>query len=316
MKGNWLLVTGLFMLMTASTVLADQKFDKTAVSPFETYCDGYGMPGAQGLGYVSVLKVSTGTVEKSDDLLIDGIIAYDRAEANDAYIGQINMLTASSFNGVMGSIWGYDLAKAEIVRTGKQKPMFTLTQYDGTPLPVYDAAPLIEAGQALFGTEKERHFPPAPGSHVICAQKEATAYRPQKGKPKVDKGQAYGVWCFLCISLAKDRNTGASLFIEDAGVWTKNDNEQEIQSFLSKHQRNVANSIIACGKDQSVIYDRTYMSYAYVIMSPGQVGTALTVSPYVTLARKALPAGGFSALEKISLNEWEKEMGFKTTNPK
>lgn len=40
------------------------KIDKTAISPFDDYCDGYGCPGAQGLGYVSVLKVSTGTVKK------------------------------------------------------------------------------------------------------------------------------------------------------------------------------------------------------------------------------------------------------------
>ena len=37
--------------------------DKTAISPYDDYCDGYGMPGAYGNGYVSVLKVSAGTVE-------------------------------------------------------------------------------------------------------------------------------------------------------------------------------------------------------------------------------------------------------------
>lgn len=47
------------------------KFDKTAISPFDDYCDGYGMPGAQGQGYVSVLKVSTGLAEKTDDMLLD-----------------------------------------------------------------------------------------------------------------------------------------------------------------------------------------------------------------------------------------------------
>lgn len=311
MKYKFCLLAGLLMVLAASSVLAEQ-FDRTAVAPFDYYCDGYGMPGAQGLGYVSVLKVSTGTVKKSDDFLIDGIVAYDRAEANDAYVGQINMLTASSFNGVMGSIWGYDLAVSEKISSGRQKPLFTLTQYDGTPLPVYDAAPLIEAGEALFGTADDRHFPPAPGSHVICAHKDVTAYRPAKGQPDADSNQAYGVWCYLCISLAKDRNAAASLFIEDAGLWTENDNKNDLKSFLDQHQRNVAASIIACGEDQSVVYERTYMAYAYVIMAPGEVGTALTVAPYVTLARKALPDGGFPALKKMSLHDWEKAMGFKT----
>lgn len=242
-------ILALVLTFMSSNVLAGgQTFDKTAVAPFDYFCDGYGMPGAIGRGYVSVLKVSTGTVDKSDDLLIDGIIAYDRAETSDAYIGGINMLTASSFNGVMGSVWGLDMAVAEEIEKGSQKPMFTMTQYDGTPLPVYNASPLVEAGKALFGTKDDRHFPPAPGSHVICAHKDITAYRPSEGVPNPDKGQAYGVWCYLCISIAKDRTAEASLFIEDAGVWTKNDNGSELKAFLDEHQKIVAKSIVDCGK--------------------------------------------------------------------
>lgn len=78
------------------------KIDRTAISIYDNYCDGYGAAGNEGNGYVSVLKVSVGEVEKTDDLLLDGIVAYDRAEANDAYVGQINMLTASSFCGIAG----------------------------------------------------------------------------------------------------------------------------------------------------------------------------------------------------------------------
>ena len=286
------------------------KFDKTAISPFDDYCDGYGMPGAQGQGYVSVLKVSSGVTEKSDDLLLDGIVTYDKAEATDAYIGQINMITASSFNGLIGSIWGYDLGVAEEIRNNTQKPMFTLQQYDGSSLPVFDAAPLLKAGQALFGTEKARRFPPVPGGQIICANKSAVSYRPAKGSPNPDKGEAYGVWAYLSISLARDRTRAASLFIEDAGTWTKNDNEEDLVKFLKEHQKNVAKTTTDCGKNQSVLYDRTYMAYTYVMMKPGQAGTALTVAPYVTLAKKALPGGNFNLLQKMSLKEWEKAMGF------
>jgi len=306
-----LLCTFLSLAAFSAALAGSQKFDKTAISPFEDYCDGYGMPGAKGPGYVSVLKVSTGTVEKSDDMLIDGIIAYDRAEAADAYIGQINMLTASSFNGLTGSIWGYDLAVAEEIKQGNQKPMFSLKQFDGSMMPVYDAAPLLKAGQSLFGTQSARRFPPAPGSHVICANKSSVAYRPLKGEPNPDKGEGYGVWCYLSISIARDRTKAASLFIEDAGVWTENPDQAKMLSFLKNHQKNVAKSIIDCGKNQSVLYDRTYMTFAYVIMEPGYVGTALTVAPYVTLPVKALPGGNFNALQKMSLKEWEKSMGFK-----
>ncbi|WP_269582585.1 histidine decarboxylase, pyruvoyl type [Roseibium sp. Sym1] len=291
------------MRKTISTI------DRTAVSGYPTYCDGYARPGNIGNGYVSVVKVATGTVEKTDDFLLDGIVAYDRAEANDAYIGQINMETASSFCGIAGNVWGYDLAYNSALNT--LKPMFTAKQYDGSDLPVYDAGPLIDAGIALFGTEPHRRFPPAPGAHVICANKSTTNLRPRIGEPNPDKGEAYGVWCYIALSITRDRYNSADLFIEDAGTWTKNDNEADLKAFLEEHQKAVAWSIVACGKDQSVLYDRTFMSYAYVIMKPGFVGTALTVAPYITLAQRAVPASGFNTLYDLTLSDWEQTVGFR-----
>lgn len=284
--------------------------DKTAISPFENYCDGYGCPGAQGNGYVSALKVSAGTVEKTDDLLLDGIVAYDRAEATDAYIGQINMITASSFCGIAGQVWGYDLAVDDKIKSGEHKPLFTEKQYDGSSLPVYDAQPLQDAAQSLFGTEKKRRFPLAPGAHVICANKGVTALRPSTGVPNPEKNQSYGVWSYIALSIAKNRNEASSLFIEDAGLWTKNDNEADLVKYLDDHRKSVVWSIIACGKDQSVIYDRTFISFAYVIMQPGQIGTSITVGPYITLAKNALPNGNFNELNNITISQWEQTMGF------
>ena len=278
-------------------------FDRTAISPYSQYCDGYSRPGSTGLGYVSVVKVATGTVEKTDDFLLDGIVAYDRAEANEAYIGQINMETASSFCGIAGNVWGYDLARNMDLDT--QVPMFKVDQYDGSSLPVFSAQPLIDAGIALFGIESDRKFPPAPGAHVICANKSTTNLRPKTGRPDPDKGEAYGVWCYIALSMTRDREASADLFIEDAGTWTEDDNANNLRDFLEEHQRSVAWSIVACGKDQSVLYERTYMAYAYVIMKPGFVGTALTVAPYITLARDAVPAGDFDGLYTMSLRDWQ-----------
>jgi histidine decarboxylase len=252
--------------------------------------------------------VSTGVVEKTDDLLIDDIVAYDRAEANDAYIGQINMETASSFCGLTGQIWGYDLAVAEPIRKQTEKPLFTVKQYDGSNLKVYDGAPLLDAGKALFGTKKARRFPPAPGAHVICANKSVTSFRPEKGKPSAKKNEAYGVWCYIAISITRDRKNAACLFIEDAGLWDKNDSEKDLKAFLDGHRKSVVWSIVACGKDQSVLYDRTYISYNYVMMKPGQIGTALTAAPYIVLAKDAVPKEGFGKLNKMSLKEWEEEV--------
>jgi len=290
--------------------MSENIIDKTAISPFENYCDGYGCPGAQGNGYVSALKVSAGTVEKTDDLLLDGIVAYDRAEATDAYIGQINMITASSFCGIAGQVWGYDLAVDDKIKSGEHKPLFIEKQCDGTPLPVYDAQPLMNAAQSLFGTEKERRFPLAPGSHVICANKGVTSLRPSSGNPDPEKNQSYGVWSYIALSIAKNRNKDSCLFIEDAGLWTKNDSKDDMVNYLETHRKSVVWSIIACGKDQDVIYDRTFIGFAYVIMPPGHIGTSITVGPYVTLAKNAVPNGNFSELNNMTISQWEKNMGF------
>jgi histidine decarboxylase len=290
--------------------------DQTAISPYQQYCDGYSRPGATGLGYVSVLKVITGVVDEnaldtSDqfDFLIDGIVAYDRAEANGAYIGQINMETASSFCGIAGQVWGYDIAVADEIAGGGMQPLFTTTQYDGSTLPVYDAQPLIDAGVALFGTESARIFPPAPGAHVICANKSVTALYPESGELNLADGNAYGVWAYIAISITRDRSNSADLFIEDAGLWTQDTNVDNLVTYLNSHREQVVWSITACGEDQSVLYDATYISYAYCMMQPGQVGTALTVAPYVTLARGAVPTGGFNTLNDMTLSTWQADIG-------
>ena len=291
------------------------KIDKTAISPYDRYCDGYGMPGAYGNGYVSVLKVSVGTVKKTDDILLDGIVSYDRAEINDAYVGQINMLTASSFCGVEGQVWGHDLAIHDSIANNEIKPLYELKQFDGTPLKVYDAKPLLDAGIELFGTEKNRRFTTAPGAHVICANKSATAYRPKENRP-LKEGEAYGVWSFIALSLSNDRDHCADLFIEDAGLWTKNDNPEDLKKFLEDHRKAVTWSVVECGRDSHVVFERTYIGFAYVIMKPGEIGNALTCAPYVTLARDAIPSEGFPSLNRISLSQWLDDMNFDSlVNP-
>ena len=282
------------------------KIDKTAVSPFDDYCDGYGCPGAQGLGYVSVLKVSTGTVAKSQDDLLDRIVTYDRGECADAYVGQINMLTASSFCGLAGQVWGHDIAVHEDIANNKIQPLFSVPQYNDSMLDVYDAAPLIEAGKNLFGTEHNRRFPLLPGAHVICANKSVKSYRPKTDRPLED-GEGYGVWSFIAISLAADRDHCSDLFIEDAGIWTENDNEADLKAFLEQHRRNVVWSVTECGGDSHVVFDRTYVAFSYTIMKPGDVGTAVTIAPYATLARKAVPSTGFYGLNDMQLNDWLKD---------
>lgn len=96
-------------------LVADIKYDASkvinqAVGPSKEFCIGYMNPGA-GEGYISTMKLSVGTVDVKDlDTVTENIVSYDRCEKNDAYIGQINMLTVSSFCGLNGAVWGFDHA--------------------------------------------------------------------------------------------------------------------------------------------------------------------------------------------------------------
>ena len=120
-----------------------------AVGPFDDYCDGYGNPGSSGGGYISVLKLSTGTVAKTMDSVLEGIVSYDRAEKNDAYAGQINMIAASSFSGPNGAVWGYDLARHDGLVDGSIKTLMTRTRSDGVEIKVFPVAPLSRGGGGL-----------------------------------------------------------------------------------------------------------------------------------------------------------------------
>lgn len=213
--------------------------DKTAVSPHDGCRDGYGTPGAYGYGYASVLKVSADTAEKTSDELVDRIVTYDKAEAADAYVGQINMLTASSFCGTVDQVWGYDLARHDSIDNGKSKPLFTEKQRNGRKLEAHDATPPLSVGVELFGAEQNRRRHPIPGAHAICANKGVVAYRAKTGRPLKD-GEGYDARLFIAIPLSADRDFAADLFIEDAGVWTENDNEEDMIAFLEQHRKAIA----------------------------------------------------------------------------
>ena len=101
------------------------------------------------------------SLEDNEKLL--RIAAFNTAEVNGTYIGQINMINVSSFSGPLGAIWGYDLAPPDDLR-GKlwfhvhEDPhdMFTPNPQSPPKVPVYDIEPLLKASQSLFGTVSHR----------------------------------------------------------------------------------------------------------------------------------------------------------------
>jgi histidine decarboxylase len=234
----------------------------------------------------------------------EGIVSYDRCEKDDAYIGQINMLTASSFCGINGALWGYHLATADQIADGSLQPMYMQSQPNGPDIPVYPVAPLLDAAQRLFGIEVQRRFPPMPGAHVVCANKSATQLGPT------------WVWSAIGIAICDDREAQANLFIEDANNYGNQfTTEQEVITFLEQSQQAVTQSMALCGQDQGVFFNKIFVGYKYVYADVNQVGCALTCAPYVVLAQGAVPQSGPASMLNMTISDWEQALGIPPLPP-
>jgi histidine decarboxylase len=264
-----------------------------AIGAFPDNCAGYLNPGATGLGYIATLTLSVGKVKADMDIGLEGIVSYDRCEADDAYIGQINMLTASSFCGMNGAVWGYDLARADDLTETR---LSTLRRHDGIDIPVYSAQPLLDAAYRLFGSQSQRRFNLLPGAMVVCANKSWTTLAPP--------GKTTTVWCAIALAIAEDRGKDANLFIEDAS-----DTATTGPRSLDDLVQNIAKSILRCGADQGVLYKEVFVGHKSIEVDEGTIGCALTCAPYVTLPKSAIPHGKpASTLLDLTISEWEKEM--------
>jgi histidine decarboxylase len=266
-----------------------------AVGPFDKYCDGYGNTGASGLGYICAMTLDIGMVQQDMDTVLNGIVSYDRAEVQGAYIGQINMLVASSFCGLNGALWGYDLARADEIASGKATALFDVARHDRKKIPVYSADPLLNSAARLFGTNEKRRFPLLPGSHVICAEKEYTSPGPKY------------IWTAIAISIAEDRTVDSCLFIEDAGEVAVEDAD-DLAAFADELLHKIAKCAVRCGEDNNALYKEIWISYCIKWIPEGQVGCALVAAPYLVLAKDAVPDGKPEGLLKMTISDWEKKM--------
>ncbi|MFK5856811.1 MAG: histidine decarboxylase, pyruvoyl type [Bacteroidota bacterium] len=272
-----------------------------AVGSDKDFCMGYLNPNASGNGYISTLKLSVGKVKVDNlDEVTEGIVAYDRCEANDAYIGGINMLTASSFCGLNGATWGRDLAVADNLRSNI---LFHQKLPQGGSIPVYNVHPLLDAAQRLFGSATQQRFNPMPGAHVVCANKSIT-----------QKGPVW-VWSVIALTFLKDRSSGANLFIEDANTCPGDWDYDQVYEFMMKTLRKVTNSVVLCGQDQGLEYKETFAGFKFLYVPENFVGSALTCGPYVTLAQDAIPEGlKASDLMNMSIGDWEKAIDLEPLN--
>lgn len=264
-----------------------------AVGPFDKYCDGYGNVGSSGLGYVSVLKLQTGKVRADMDDILEGIVSYDRAETEGTYVGQINMVAASSFCGLNGVVWGYHLARDDRLADGSLQPLFHRERGDGVHIPVYSVEPLLDAGRRLFGTVDDQRFRLLPGAHVNCAVKNHTVVGPTS------------IWSAIGLAMAADRERDANLFVEDAGDSPRLMDDEGRVAYMDQLMERMATSIVRCGDNSKVMYKEIFLGYRTEWIPEGYVGCALTCAPYVVLARHAVPAGGAAAMLDLTVSEWE-----------
>nr|YP_009306318.1 hypothetical protein [Derbesia sp. WEST4838]AOP19222.1 hypothetical protein [Derbesia sp. WEST4838] len=265
-----------------------------AIGTFDNNCAGYMNPGASGNGYIATLKLSVGSVEADMDEGLERIVSYDTCETTDAYIGQINMLTASSFCGLNGAIWGYDLAKSESY--SENKCLLTVKQ-GKSEVPVYDVFPLLDTTYRLFGTRNQKRFAPLPGAMVICANKNA--YTSIKGGP---------VWCVIALAIASNRQIHSNLFMEDCDASAPIQPDEYVQM--------MSQAIAECGQNQGVEYERIFIGCKSLTVPSGTIGCALTCAPYVTLAKNAIPSGSkASDLMNMSISQWEEALGLRPLPP-
>jgi histidine decarboxylase len=250
-----------------------------SVSPYDVYCVGY--PGHGG--YVTALVMGQGAFPKTfshgGSGVLDSTIAYDRAEVDGAYLGQINMITVSSFCGPQGIIWGYDVAQVTL------PPIASFTDDDRRRCAgsvVTDGGGLREAARDLFGTRDQRRFPFLPGSHVPCA-----------GKFRFFDGPVW-IYSAVAIGIPENRNCAAVLFMEDVGQLMLVDGPESLEPMRHRILRSLAESVTEIGRNQRVRYREIILDLTFREVHAGEVGCALVAMPYFHLAKNAyINASGF-----------------------
>ena len=283
-----------------------------AVGPYENNCAAYGNPsGPKTPNYINVCKLSIGKIPidnttKKWDMVTKGILAYDRAETNGAFLGQLNVVAASSFISPHGALWGYDLANN----------IHESSTYKIAGVPIYSINPLLEAGEALFGsnekttkyygqTEEKPQLGPRfyimPGEIQPCAVKSAKL----SGAGIIYSAIGVG------IPINALSNKVARLFYEDAGSYETSGNPtkqfiKETEQKLQTKMKNIATAMIKNGKDQiiPIKYSKIFIGFKMEPIKENEYAEAITLSPYITLAKNAMPDDPKS-LAQMSLQEWE-----------
>lgn len=268
-------------------LFSSEKILRSALSDDDNYCLGYSHPG----GYLNALVMGVGvfkeTFSHEGSKVLDETIAYDLAEINQAYIGQINMITVSSFIGPRGLIWGYDLAQGGNLEPPPYLSKKLLSNKEFSGVKIRNGNDLRKASAALFGTRDKKHFPFLPGSHVPCASKWQYAHGPT------------GVYAAIAIGIPEDRSQDACLIMEDVGQISFNGLTQKAKQQIVL---NTIQSVREIGQNQKIFYKEIFVDFIAEKIGAKEIGCALVAMPYFKLARKAY----HPKLSSLSLQKWLK----------
>jgi len=213
--------------------------------------------------------------------VLDEINAFDIAERNGPYIGQLNMSTVSSFCGPQGLILGYDFLQSKNLLT--KDNIFREYVYMEKIIKAYYMYPLIQSTEAILGLVHKKRFPLIPGAHVAFANKSFKA----KGKCTI--------YSAVAIGIALDREKDACLLMEDCGY---------LKSSEEVILNNLCMSVLQVGRNQNVRYEKILVGIKIEHVEENEVGCALVAMPYMTLA-KELVDKRLNDLISLTLEEWE-----------
>jgi histidine decarboxylase len=269
-----------------------------AKSPYLKYSDGYGNPDSKTGNYILgvVLEVGISPIFLSHEgsSMLDEINAFDMAERNSTYIGQVNMSIVSSFCGPQGVIIGHDFAREKVSNT--KIPGLEIVEYRGVEIPVYSIKPLQEATQSLFGTVEDKRMHLKPGAHVPFASKNIKKKGPAR------------LYSCLAIGIAKDRTKNACLLMEDVGEIPLDIEGTDLKSYYLKVLRKAAQSVLVIGDNQKVEYEKILVGLEVCFVQEGQIGCALVAAPYFTMPRKIHEKTSATTLLKMNLKDFDKHV--------
>lgn len=253
------------------TIAHKKSILKSALSPYKNYCAGYSGNNAYLLGLVMSIGITREQFSHAGSTILDSILAYDQAEVEDAYIGQINMEIVSSFCGPQGLIWGYDILSPSNDVKEDEDINFKRIGLEVGEVTVKSARIIRKATKALFGTKDKLNFPLLPGTHVPCA-----------GRFKVKRGPVV-LYSAVAIGIPQDRQKNACVVMEDLGsLGTKR------QSLAKRNiVKNSIKSVLEIGRTHNIIFKEVLVDFISKKVKKGQIGCALVAAPYFLLAQKA-----------------------------